>query len=126
MTISITHPAQFYDLNVYGPSKGELCLTAYEWETTPDGRDLQTNSSVYYTRTFQAPQDIKEIEFLLKDLYLNQYPLTDYDTWVDLEDILNEDTPDTIKLWLNSLPGYNIPIITMFDNDQLVKENQNA
>lgn len=117
MTITKTHPAQFYDLNLYGPSKGELCLTAYEWEATQDGRHLQTNSSVYYTRTFQAPQDIKEIEFLLKDLYLNQYPLTDYDTWIDLDEVLNSDTPETIKLWLNSLPDYRIPTIRMFEGE---------
>jgi hypothetical protein len=117
MTKTQTHVAQFYDLNVWGPAKGELCLTAYEWEATPDGRDLQTNTKVYYTRTFQAPQDIKEIEFLLKDMYLNQYPLTDYDTWVDLDEVLNEDTPETIKIWLNSLPDYKVPNITMFQDN---------
>lgn len=117
MNIPATHPAQFYDLNLWSQSKGELCLTAYEWMATPDGRDLQTNSSVYYTRTFQAPEDLREIEFLLKDLYLNQYPLTDYDTWVDLDEILNEDTPESIRIWLNSLPGYNIPNITMYQNN---------
>lgn len=109
--------AQFYDLNLWSNDSGSLYLTAYEWEATPDGRDLQTNSSVYYTREFQAPEDIKEIEFLLKDLYVNQYPLTDYDAWVDLDDILNKDTPETIKLWLNSLPDYKIPSIRMFEGE---------
>lgn len=111
-----THPANFYDLNVWSQSKGELSLTAYEWETTPDGRDLQTNTNRYYTRTFQAPEDIKEIECLLNDLYVNEYPLTDYDTWIDLEDILHENTPESIRLWLNSLPGYNIPTVNLFED----------
>jgi hypothetical protein len=117
MTIHATHPAQFYDLNIYAPNSSELCLTAYEWETTPDGMDLQTNTNVYYTRSFQAPGDMKEIEFLLKDLYLNQFPLTDYDTWVDLDEVLNGNTPESIKVWLNSLPGYTIPNITMYQNN---------
>ena len=109
-----THPAQFYDLNLWSQSNGELCLTAYEWEATPSGDNLQANTNRYYTRTFQAPEDLKEIEFLLGDLYLNEYPLTDYDTWVDLDEVLNEDTPEAIRIWLNSLPDYEVPKITLF------------
>lgn len=117
MTRTQTHVAQFYDLNIWSQSKGGLSLTAYEWELTPDGKDLQTNTNKFYTISFKAPQNTKEIEFLLKDLYLNQYPLTDYDTWIDLDKILNEDTPETIKIWLNSLPDYKVPNITMFQNN---------
>ena len=116
-TAQITHTAQFYDLNIYGPARGELCLTAYEWELTPSGDNLQTNTKVYYTRSFHAPGDMKEIEFLLKDLYLNQFPLTDYDTWVDLDEVLNSDTPESIKLWLNSLPDYKVPSVNMFQDN---------
>lgn len=105
--------AHFYDLNVWSQSSGELSLTAYEWELSPPGDNLQTNTRRYYTRTFQAPQDIKEIEFLLGDLYLNEYPLTDYDVWTSADDMLNSDTPDNIRLWLVSLPSYDVPIIAL-------------
>ena len=116
MTITKTHPAQFYDLNIWGSDEGELRLSAYEW-TASDGDYIETNYDKFYTLQLNAPKHIKEIEFLLNDLYLNQYPLTDYDAWIGLDEVLNGDTPETIKLWLNSLPDYRIPTIRMFEGE---------
>ena len=102
--------AQYYDLNLWGEDKARLYLTAYEWELDPNGQ-LQMNSEKYIATYFTAPEDIKEIEFLLGDLYVNQYPLTDYDEWRDLEDIYNENSPKRVKDFLEGLPMYDVPIV---------------
>jgi hypothetical protein len=105
-------PANFYDLNVWSDEATELTLTAYEWEATPDGKDLQMNSSVYHSKTFTTQA---EIEFLLDDLYLNHYPLTDYDNWVNFDEIYSNKTPAGIKQFLESLPEYQLPAIALFE-----------
>jgi hypothetical protein len=102
--------AQYYDLNVYGPSDNELSLTAYEWELSSDG-DIQMNSSKFHTIAFTYLKDIKEIEFLLGDLAVNHHPFTDYDEWRDLEDVYNIDTPKVIRYWLENLPMYDVPVV---------------
>lgn len=107
--------AEYYDLNVYSSEDGELSLSAYEWEYDPEGF-LQTNSSKYYTITFTAPKDIKEIEFLLDDLYVNHYPLTDYDVWVDIDAVLNKNTPKAIYDFLDSLPIYDVAELERVSN----------
>ena len=105
--------AQFYDLNVWSRDDGKLCLTAYEWEATPDGQDLQTNNNKFHTIEFTAPQHMREIEYLLNDLYVNHYPLTDYDTWVDLDELVKDDIPESIEVFLKTLPDYKIPAIAL-------------
>jgi hypothetical protein len=102
--------AQYYDLNVWSSYHNKLTLSAYEWELSSEG-DIQQNSSKYYSITFTAPKDMKEIEFLLDDLYLNQYPLTDYDEWRDLDELLTKKTPEAIFDFLDSLPMYDVPIV---------------
>ena len=102
--------AQYYDLNVWSSYHNKLTLSAYEWELAPDG-EIQMNSNKYYSITFTAPKDMKEIEFLLDDLYLNQYPLTDYDEWFDSEELLTDKTPYAVYDFLDSLPMYDIPIV---------------
>jgi hypothetical protein len=104
--------ANFYDLNVWSQNPDELCLTAYEWEATPDGKDLQTNTEKFYTIRFAGLENLIEIEFLMGDLWLNSYPLTDHDTWVDLSEVYNENTPQTIRDFLENLPSYTIPTLT--------------
>lgn len=101
--------AQFYDLNVWSNSKSKLTLTAYEWELAPDG-EVQMNSAKFHSISFRYPKDLKEIEFLLGDLLLNHYPLTDYDEWRDLEELYNIDTPKVIRYWLEELPMYEVPV----------------
>jgi hypothetical protein len=105
--------AKYYDLNVWSGDPDELCLTAYEWETTPDGEFVQTNNEKYHTIHFVGIEHLKEIEFLMKDLWLNSYPLTDYDTWVDLDEVYNSNTPPAIRDFLEGLPLYDVPAIAI-------------
>jgi hypothetical protein len=111
--------AQYYDLNVWGAGDNILHLTAYEWETAPDGV-LQMNTEKYHTAWFRALDNLLEIEFLLGDLYVNHYPLTDYDEWRDLDELYNDKTPPAIKQFLEGLPSYNVPAIALL---QPTKEN---
>ena len=111
-----TMNANFYDLNVWSQNPNELCLTAYEWEATPDGYDLQTNTEKFHTIRFVGLENLSNIEFLMGDLWLNSYPLTDYDTWIDLSEIYNENTPPAIREFLENLPPYQIPTITEREN----------
>jgi hypothetical protein len=104
--------AKYYDLNVWGSSDNTLKLTAYEWETAPDGQ-LQMNTQKYHTKPFKGLENLTEIEFLLGDLYVNRYPLTDYDEWRSLEELYNENTPQAIRSFLEALPPYNVPAIAL-------------
>ena len=107
--------AEYYDLNVYSDEPNRLYLTAYEWEDCPSG-GLQMNSARYYSKLFKYPNDLAEIEFLLGDLWLNHYPLTDFDEWRDLDELYNSNTPPLVREFLDSLPIYELPT-------NLIKEN---
>ena len=97
-----------YDLNIWGPDENTLHLTAYEWEIAPDG-DIQMNTRNFHHLEFKYPEDVKEIEFLLDDLWVNHYPLTDYDEWRDYGEVYNKDnTPERIKTFLELLPNYEM------------------
>jgi hypothetical protein len=99
-------PKLFYDYNIWSQGKGSLNLTAHEWEYV---NGLQTNSNKFYTITFKAPADIAEIEYLLDDMYINQFPLTDYDTWEGLEFLTRGNSPARIQEFLDDLPDYEVP-----------------
>lgn len=101
-------PMFFYDFNIWGSDKGEIRFSAYEW-TALEGDYIETNHDKFHTLQLNAPQDIAEIEYLLDDLYLNQYPLTDYDTWEGLEFLTRGPVPAKIDQFLQSLPDYTIP-----------------
>jgi hypothetical protein len=105
--------AKYYDLNVWSSDPKELWLTAYEWELDETGDYVQQNSSKYHSIQFNLLEDIKEIEFLLNDLYVNHYPLTDYDEWRDLDELLNEKTPARVRQFLEDLPAYDVPKIAL-------------
>lgn len=98
---------EYYDYNVYGDSDNSLHLTAYEWEYGTHG-ELQMNSSKYYTIRFEYPQHREIIEFLLGDLWINHYPLTDYDEWRDLDEVYNAQSPQVIKDFIENLPTYEL------------------
>lgn len=100
-------PMFYYDYNIWSIDRGSLTLTAYEWEYY-DG-ELYMNTQNYESITFTAPEDIKEIEYLLDDLYVNEFPLTDYDVWEGLVYLTRPDTPAKIQQFLDNLPDYNIP-----------------
>jgi len=102
--------AEYYDLNVWSDEPNTLSLTAYEWETAPDGDYVQMNSSSWHSKTFT---DLAEIEFLLGDLYLNRYPLTNYDDWRSLAELYTDKTPQSIRIWLEELPDYEVPKLAL-------------
>lgn len=96
-----------YDYNLYGDSEASLTLTAY-----PDIVEIHDGVEYLTTDYSQAncfslkltyPKDIKTMEYLLDDLYINHYPLTDYDDWLDISEI-PDDCPEIIKQFLQSLP----------------------
>jgi hypothetical protein len=104
--------AKYYDLNVWSQCPNELSLSAYEWELAPDG-DLQTNSNKWHTISFIGMNHLPEIEFLMGDLWLNSYPLTDHDEWKDLDELYNSNTPKAIRDFLEALPPYNVPLVAL-------------
>jgi len=108
-----------YDYNVWSDADGSITLTAYELSFAgwPKAENIQTNSSNYHSITFKAPQDITEIEYLLGDLYVNQYPLTDYDDWVGLGFLTRDKVPARIGRFLIDLPEYT-PVVNEYDREE--------
>ena len=107
-----------YDFNVWSDEDGKLTLTAYELEFVDgvDPANIQTNTSEYHSITFTAPEDLTEIEYLLEDLYVNRYPLTDYDEWTDLGSLTRDKVPARIGKFLFELPQYT-PAINKWDRE---------
>lgn len=95
-----------YDFNVYGQDEAELRLIAY-----PLGQAMDEDGVLQPTQNYQDeqtlrlkfPRDLKAIEYLLDDLYINNYPLTDYDDWIAINAI-PDDCPEVIKQFLLELP----------------------
>jgi hypothetical protein len=98
-----------YDYNIWSDEPSTLTLTAYQqYVDTRDDEYNRTDTYNYIHVTFRFPEDVEEIEYLLKDLYINQYPLTDYDDWVDNPFTLGEDAPPKVAQFLESLPDYEM------------------
>lgn len=98
-----------YDYNIHSSDPSTLTLTAYQqYYDTSDDNWVRTDTFKYYSITFQFPQDTREIEYLLGDLYINQYPLTDYDDWVDNVFLFANDAPPRIKNFMDALPTYKM------------------
>ena len=108
-----------YDFNVWSQADGNITLTAYELSFVGayGPSNIQTNSSRYHSITFTAPEDIKEIEYLLDDLYVNHYPLTDYDDWVALDFITRDKAPARIARFIIDLPEYT-PVVHEYDREE--------
>lgn len=108
-----------YDFNVWSNGDGEITLTAYELSFVGalGFNNIQTNNSRYHSITFTAPEDIKEIEYLLDDLYVNHYPLTDYDDWVGLDFITRDKAPARIARFIIDLPEYT-PVVHEYDREE--------
>lgn len=104
----IIFPMYFYDYNIWSQDTANLNLTASEWMVDETG-NLRTNHDKSYTITFRAPLETTEIEYLLDDLYVNQYPLTDYDSWEGLEFLTRGPVPAKIQEFLDNLPDYEVP-----------------
>jgi hypothetical protein len=97
-----------YDFNVYGDSDKSITLTAYPLSSRigEDGQklvDCDYSADTCISLRLEYPQHLKEIEHLLKDLYINNYPLTDYDDWLGVSD-LEAEHPTLIQKFLDELP----------------------
>lgn len=98
--------AELYDLNIWSSSANTLNLTAYT-RLRNDRGHTETNTKHFFSETFTYPENLIEIEYLLDDLYLNHYPLTDYDEWVAPDRFFKQDTPESIRKFLYALPYYD-------------------
>lgn len=106
----MSNPLMNYDFNVYGDTDSSLMLIAYPlvYETDTDYDNNLKLTCDYSEATARAlrltfPKDLKAMEYLLDDLYINHYPLTDYDDWLDIG-VIPDDCPDVITDFLLSLP----------------------
>ena len=98
-----------YDYNIWSDDPSSITLTAYQqYYDTSDDNWIRTDTENYHSITFQFPQDTREIEYLIQDLYLNQYPLTDYDDWVDNPFLFAVNAPQRIVDFLDGLPTYEM------------------
>ena len=99
-----------YDFNVYGESETTLLLVAYPLSQTIDKEGVLSPTQNYESESvlrLKFPRDLKAMEYLLDDLYINNYPLTDYDDWLAINAILS-DCPEVIKQFLLELPTNQI------------------
>ena len=97
-----------YEFDVYGDSDNSLTLTAYPLiiGNGPYGTDqIMCDYSEHSAHSLRLtyPKHLKEIEHLLDDLWVNHYPLTDYDDWLG-EAQLQAQQPQLIQEFLDSLP----------------------
>ena len=97
-----------YDFNVYGDSDNSITLTAYPLSNRigEDGSKLvECNYSERSAHSLRLtyPKRRTEIEHLLGDLWINHYPLTDYDDWIG-ETELQQQQPELIQAFLDLLP----------------------
>jgi hypothetical protein len=108
-----------YDFNVWSDADGTVILTAYElsFAGSVSPLNIQTNSSNYHSITFKAPHDIAEIEYLLDDMYVNKFPLTDYDEWVGLDFLTRDKVPARIGRFIFDLPEYK-PVVNEYDREE--------
>lgn len=108
-----------YDFNIWSDADESITLTAYElsFAGQATAENIQTNSSNYHSITFNAPQDLAEIEYLLGDMYVNKYPLTDYDDWVGLDFLTRDKVPARIGRFIFDLPEY-VPVVNEYDREE--------
>jgi hypothetical protein len=99
-----------YDFNVYGDSDNSITLTAYPLVITYDEAydynrkiDCDYSERSAHSLRLTYPKHLKEIEHLLGDLWINHYPLTDYDDWIG-ETELQQQQPELIQAFLDLLP----------------------
>jgi hypothetical protein len=98
-----------YDYNIWSDMPSQLTLTAYQqYYDASDDNWIRTNTDKYFSIHFQFPEHNREIEYLLGDLYINQYPLTDYDDWVDNVFLFANDAPPMIRNFMDNLPNYQM------------------
>jgi hypothetical protein len=97
-----------YDFGVWGDTDTSLIITAYPLSTTirEDGSkqmECDYSERSAHSLKLRYPTDLASIEGLLGDLYINHYPLTDYDDWLSIEEIQEQQSP-LIQEFLDLLP----------------------
>jgi hypothetical protein len=97
-----------YDFGVWGDTDTSLIFTAYPlvigngpYGTDRIVCDYSEHSSHSLRLTY--PANLTEIEHLLGDLWINHYPLTDYDDWLSSIE-LQKQHPTLIQQFLDLLP----------------------
>ena len=95
-----------YDYNVY-VSEDVLSLCAYEQELSATGQ-LQTRTDKYKTLKIELTEaNHEEIAYLLNtEDWQDDNEWNEYDSWHDLNYLIEGDTPEVIKNWLDKLPEY--------------------
>jgi hypothetical protein len=101
-----------YDFDLWGDSDTSLTLTAYPLAIAigEDGSkqmECDYSERSAHSLKLRYPKDLATIESLLRDLYINHYPLTDYDDWLSVEELQKQQSP-LIQKFLDLLPENNL------------------
>jgi hypothetical protein len=116
-----------YDFGVYGAEPDIIRLTAYTMYLDFQG-DVSTNyDNEFITLELNRQEDEATIEWLV-GIGNRQYPpfydehmkedYTDYDNWLDENELIIDGTPTKILEWVKSLPEYE-----MIDQTKLKENN---
>ena len=100
-----------YDLNVWSQDDKSLTLTAYEQAYDPASRTVQTNTSKYYSITFDLATQPSLVAYLIEENdpeAVIKSGLTDYDNWVGFDFLTRDETRQLLLEWLGNLPEYEM------------------
>lgn len=111
-----------YDFGVYGQDEDTILLTAYKNHIDEDGdyRTNYDNEFISLVLTRQADEDkIRHLVDFLSPKYYDEYmteDYTDYDDWLDYEQLTRLDTPYKIRDWVKNLPEYELKDLSTKEN----------
>lgn len=105
-----------YDFGVYGQDEDTILLTAYKlYKLTEGSEDYQTNyDNEFISLVLTRQSDENKIRHLVDLTHKNYYDeymtedYTDYDDWLDYEQVSRLSTPFKISNWVKSLPAYEL------------------
>jgi hypothetical protein len=104
-----------YDFGVYGQDEDTILLTAYKMYRDVDGGAYRTNyDNEFISLVLSRNTDEAKIRHLIDlsnptfyDEYMTE-DYTDYDDWLDYEQLTRTDTPYKISSWVKNLPPYKL------------------